>query len=297
MKEKTTGQSLRLGSFQYDFNAYKEIVYDEVGDSERYAQAKSYDFFIILLFEKAVGMHTIEEKEFPVAAFHMHLVFPGQVHQCEYESDHKVHQFILSRPILEMFGNYMMFPFAFYKKNPSFSLSSEIFYKLLYEFRGIYTELQRNENIWEIVLPRMRIITLMISKEACRQFFIDDENPATRKLADFFKLVMLYFRTKKNVKFYADRMLLSSNYLNIICKKYFDKTASSIINNEVVLEIKMLLVNSNKSIKEIAVDLGFKDLSSFSGFFSNHTGMSPRDFLVRYNRRRISQKDPESASL
>lgn len=288
MIEKISPQSTDLDKFQYDFNAYNEVKYHELKDDILLSKDISHDFFSIFLFEKVEGNHTIEGREFPLQDFQMHLVFPGQIHKCEYERCTKAYRFIVSKQILNMFGNYLMFPFSFYKKHPSFELSSEVFYKLLYEFQCIYCELQRNENVWEIVLQRIRVITLMISKEACRLFFIDDENAATKRLADFFKLVIEHFRTEKNVKFYADRMSLSPNYLNIICKRYFDKTASSIINNELILEIKMQLINSNKSIKEIAFDLGFKDLSGFSGFFSNNTGLSPRDFLIKYNRSGIN---------
>ncbi|MET3036826.1 helix-turn-helix domain-containing protein [Chryseobacterium sp. NRRL B-14859] len=287
MGEKINHNLVRLNHLQHNLNNQNEVLYHELKDDSLLSEDRVNDFFTIFLFEKAEGTHTIDHTEYPLEEFQMHLVFPGQIHKWEYENSSKVYQFIVSREILNTFGSYLMFPFSFYKKHPCFGLSAEIFYRLLYEFQSIYDELRKNENIWEIVLSRIRIITLMISKEACRLFFIDDENAATKRLAHFIKLVMLYFRTEKNVKFYADKMMLSPNYLNIICKKYFDKTASSIINNELILEIKMLLVNSNKPIKEIAFDLGFKDLSSFSSFFSNNTGMSPRDFLMKYNKNKL----------
>ncbi|AZA82625.1 AraC family transcriptional regulator [Chryseobacterium lactis] len=286
MDEKIHHQSVS-DSFQYNLNAYNGVLYQELIDNCLFEKEVNTDYFTVILFEKADGTHTIDLVEFPLKEFQMHLVFPGQIHQCNYENCIKAYRFVVSRQILDTFGNYLMFPFSFYMKHPSFKLSSEIFYRILYEFQNIYHELQHNENIWEIVLPRIRILTLMISKEACRLFFIDDENAATKKLAEFFKLVILHFRAEKNVKFYADKMSLSPNYLNIICKRYFNKTASSIINNELILEIKTLLINSNKSIKEIAFDLGFKDLSGFSVFFSNNTGMSPRDFLLKYHKSKI----------
>lgn len=285
MNEKISHQSITTDNFQYDFSLCSQIAIDEVKDnSSMHSENMMNTFFTIFLFEKADGIHRIDGKEFSVKDFQMHLVFPGQVNECKYEKFTSVYKVRVPHEILDMFGNYLMFPISFYKKKPDFELPPEIFYKLLYEFRSIYNEIKKNENIWEIVLPRIRIITLTISKEACRQSFINSENIATKRLADFFKLVILNFRTERNVKFYADEMFLTPNYLNIICKRYFNKTASSVINNELILEIKMLLINSNKSIKEIAFDLGFRDLSGFSSFFSNNTGMSPRDFLMKYGR-------------
>lgn len=287
MSNKIESQPDDFGKFQYDLNVYNEVKYQQLFNNSLFNKDISHHFFSIFLFEKADGYHIIDGKEFLLKDYQMNLVFPDQLHSYGCEKCCRAYRFIVSKQILDIFGSYLMFPFSFYKKHPSFELSADVFYNLLYEFECIYHEILRKENIWEIVLQRIRVITLMISKEACRLFFIDDKNIATKRLAEFFKLVMVHFRTEKNVGFYANRLSVSPNYLNIICKKYFDKTASSIINNELILEIKMQLNNSNKSIKEIASELGYKDLSSFSVFFSNNTGMSPRDFVIKYSSKEI----------
>ncbi|MCL8538631.1 helix-turn-helix transcriptional regulator [Chryseobacterium gallinarum] len=283
MIEKINTLPIEQVSIPEDFNDYAEIIYHDLKDNATYTQETSHTFFTIFLFENAKGKHLIDGQEFPIKEFQMNLVFPNQAHQYECERLERAHQLIVPKQILDTFGNYLMFPFSFYKNHPSFELSEETFYRLHYEFRSIDRELKENENVWEIVLFKIRIITLMISKEAYRLFFIDSENAATKQLADFCKLVLVNFKTERSVRFYANQLSLSPNYLNIICKKYFHKTASSVINNELILEIKIMLINSNKTIKEIAFDLGFKDLPAFSYFFSNNAGMSPRDFVMKFN--------------
>lgn len=282
MDGKITYQS--IDSFYNDFNVYSSMVNDEVAAESNYSDYINSDFFIIFLFERARGTHMIDGKKFPLKDFQMNLVFPGQRHQYQFREQNFVHKIVVPKQVLNMFSTYLLFPLAMYKTNPCFQLEPAIFYRLLYELKATNRELKENNSIWEMVFPRFRVIQLIISKEAARRYSINRENSATKKLTDFFKLVIMHFRTERNVKFYADKLSVTPNYLNIISRRFCNKTASAIINNEVLLEIQMLLVNSKRPIKEIAFALDFNDLPSFSSFFSKNAGISPREFAVKYTR-------------
>jgi AraC family transcriptional regulator, transcriptional activator of pobA len=51
-----------------------------------------------------------------------------------------------------------------------------------------------------------------------------------------------------------------------------------LINQMVILEIKVLLMQTNLSISEIAFKMNFSDVSYFSKFFSKHTHTNPSAF-------------------
>lgn len=89
---------------------------------------------------------------------------------------------------------------------------------------------------------------------------------------------MLNETLKNNVGFYAEKLNLSSQNLNQICKKKQGKTASQIIAIHIVQEVKRMLIYTNKSVGEIAFDLSFKDVSHFVKYFKRHTGMTPLQF-------------------
>ncbi len=55
------------------------------------------------------------------------------------------------------------------------------------------------------------------------------------------------------------------------------------IDSRIVLEIKRLLMENEKTISEIAYSLGFFELSYFSRFFRRFEGMSPVEFRERMN--------------
>ena len=83
------------------------------------------------------------------------------------------------------------------------------------------------------------------------------------------------------VGYYADKLCITPKYLSSICKKQTGKTASDIIDEMTVNYIKQMLTSSEKSIKEIASDAGFDNLSFFGKYVKRELGMSPRDYRLK----------------
>jgi AraC family transcriptional activator of pobA len=98
------------------------------------------------------------------------------------------------------------------------------------------------------------------------------------KINEFIKQVSLNFKEMKTVADYAEKLNISPNYLNSICKKVRDKSASEIIQDRLLLEAKRLLIHSDKTVAEIWYCLGFEDNSYFGRFFKNHLGQTPANF-------------------
>ena len=59
---------------------------------------------------------------------------------------------------------------------------------------------------------------------------------------------------------------------------HFEKSPLQVIQNRIFMEAKKILLNSEKSVKETAFELGFNDIQSFSRFFKNKEGVSPKEF-------------------
>ena len=83
---------------------------------------------------------------------------------------------------------------------------------------------------------------------------------------------------KREVKQYADALCITPKYLSAICKSQSGKTASEIINSITVNHIKNRLTSSDLTIKEIAAEVGFDNLSFFGKYVRRELGMSPRQF-------------------
>lgn len=95
---------------------------------------------------------------------------------------------------------------------------------------------------------------------------------------DFFMLLTRYYRRERSVAFYADKMNLTPKYLSRAIKKVSGKSILEWINEFVIIEIKVRLKTTEKTILEISEDLNFPNPSAFVQFFKLHTGTTPLKF-------------------
>ncbi len=79
----------------------------------------------------------------------------------------------------------------------------------------------------------------------------------------------------RSVKFYADLLSTHPNHLNAVVKRKTQKTALFIIHEQVIVEAKLLLSQTNLPIKVIAYKLGFNEPSHFNNFFKKLANITP----------------------
>ena len=84
------------------------------------------------------------------------------------------------------------------------------------------------------------------------------------------------FKTKHSPSDYAAMLYVSPKTLAKITKTHFNKTLSSLINERIIIEAKRELYVTNKTIKEIAYELGYEDEYYFSRFFKVNADVSPQ---------------------
>lgn len=82
----------------------------------------------------------------------------------------------------------------------------------------------------------------------------------------------------RTLEYYAGILGYSAKYLSKAIKKASGKNALEIINGNAVEHIIIELKYSNKSIKEIAIDFEFPNISFFSQYLKKHLGMTPSEF-------------------
>lgn len=94
----------------------------------------------------------------------------------------------------------------------------------------------------------------------------------------FIRLLSSVYPKPREVKDYAQRLCVTPKYLSAVCKHVTGKPASAIINHAIVQDIKFHLRRKDKSIKEIASEMGIPNLSYFGKYVRRELGMSPRTF-------------------
>lgn len=96
--------------------------------------------------------------------------------------------------------------------------------------------------------------------------------------ADFIKLLEANFRSERRVGWYANQLQISPKYMSEVVKLISKRTPNDWIDHYVVLELRVLLKNSTKTIKEITEELHFPNQSFLGKYFKEHVGVSPSEF-------------------
>lgn len=91
-----------------------------------------------------------------------------------------------------------------------------------------------------------------------------------------------YFREQHSVAFYADLLYLSPKSLSKKLHRMQRNTPSEIIKERIITEAKRELFYTNKTVKEIAYELGFEDPAYFTRFFKKATGHAPLNFKEQH---------------
>jgi AraC family transcriptional activator of pobA len=102
--------------------------------------------------------------------------------------------------------------------------------------------------------------------------------PADPTVEALRKLVDEYFRTERQLGFYAAKLAMTPDRLNDHVKRAAGVTAGHLIRQRVLTEAKRQLVFTTEPIQEIAYELAFSDHSHFTRFFRKQTGMTPQAF-------------------
>ncbi|AYW46731.1 AraC family transcriptional regulator [Tetragenococcus koreensis] len=96
------------------------------------------------------------------------------------------------------------------------------------------------------------------------------------------------YKKELQLKDIAKEFNISTYYLSHLFFESYQVSPINYINNRRIGEAKLLLLNTNKKIKEIANLLGYTDENYFSHFFKNKTGESPLNYKKNELTRRIS---------
>jgi AraC family transcriptional regulator, transcriptional activator of pobA len=99
----------------------------------------------------------------------------------------------------------------------------------------------------------------------------------------FKELLYENFMHRREMKFYADSLGVSENYLNRCVNHATNKPPKQHINELLINHSKVLLQDFSKDISQVAFDLNFSEPSYFGRLFKQLTKLTPSEYrnLVR----------------
>lgn len=118
-----------------------------------------------------------------------------------------------------------------------------------------------------------------------RQFITRQQAAESQVLGNFESLLNKYFSSDDlrehglpSVRWCASQLCLSPNYFGDLVKKETGRTPQEFIHDMAISTAKHNLHHTNKTISEIAYDLGFGYPQHFSRLFKSITGVTPNQY-------------------
>ncbi len=109
--------------------------------------------------------------------------------------------------------------------------------------------------------------------------------PRAQQIFDkFIYLLDMYHTKERCLKFYADKMALTTKYMSLMVRTFSGRNALEWLNEYVVLEAKLMLNYTNMTIQEISYRLNFPTQSSFGKYFRQQVGISPKQYRTSMHK-------------
>ena len=168
---------------------------------------------------------------------------------------------------------------VFFENNPICTLQPEEakifcqYYDLLCS-KAQYSSIRQKKVIETIVLALIYDMHIVLSR-----VIRHNPRPFTSREALFKRFVDLLESTyprPRSVSYYAERLNITPKYFSSVCKQVGGQKATAIIDQYVVKDIVYLMNHTQKSIKEIACELEFPNLSFFGKYVKKYLGVSPK---------------------
>lgn len=247
------------------------------------------DFFEILLFKKASGSVILNQKKITITDNTVLFISPFQKRKWELDPNNFDFTILaFQEDFLNDFFSDKLFTYRllyFYQLNHplNIQISRTEIEKACNILTEIKTELvNRHPDSIHIVRSLTYYLLLKFNREYASINKLPMYKPENNYAYQYKQLLELYIKDKKRIDDYAFLLGISRITINSAVKKQFNVTATHLLKQRLLFEIKNDLIHSGKNVSEIADELNFSEPSHLMRFFKIQTGMTTSEFLADY---------------
>ena len=171
--------------------------------------------------------------------------------------------------------------FLFSRQHPVMSLEPKEIETFKEYFQAIKQKIGDQENHFRKDLIKTLLLAMFYDLSNIIYRVQNDDTPKKRAEIIFTKFIQLVeknFKTERRVGWYAQKLNITPKYLSETVKIASRQTPNEWIDDYVIMELRVLLKNSTKNIKEITDELNFPNQSFLGKYFKEHVGMSPSQY-------------------
>ncbi|MEP6677637.1 MAG: helix-turn-helix domain-containing protein, partial [Ferruginibacter sp.] len=256
--------------------------------------AYTSDFYMIGFKKVKAGYVLYGRTKFDHETGSMIFIKPRQVvemRNLEFEEDGYIlvfhEDFLIGHALYEGIQEYSFFE---YETNEALHLAPKeekivwnIFHSIEQEYNNSEDEFSR-----EIILAGIHSL-LKYAERFYKRQFINRKQLSGKMVTAFNKMLQKHISSGSvrdnglpSVADLAKELNISARYLTDLLKVETGKTAIDLIHIAMINEAKNRLRKKDKTISEIAYELGFENMSYFSRLFKKETGMLPTNFKNQF---------------
>ncbi|UQA74150.1 helix-turn-helix domain-containing protein [Sphingobacterium siyangense] len=239
-------------------------------------------FYTIIYFEEEGGRFAIDQSVVQVQKGEALSIVPSSV--CTFEINKEAKGWILlftDAFFTKRYNDNVLHDFSFLKNNAVYKqLENNIdISKLHMMMDSMYDELKLADKDSKTILRSyLNIVLGMLERCSGIRLATPYNKERENRVRAFEQLLEQYYKSERFPSFYAEKLNISSNYLNRICRERRNKSVGELIRGRILMEAERLLYHTFKTVSEISFELGFDSSSYFITFFKKKHGISPEEF-------------------
>jgi AraC family transcriptional activator of pobA len=224
---------------------------------------------------------------------------PGQVFSIDFEKGGMTHRpegwmilihpdFLWNTPLAKTIKQYEFFGYSVYE---ALYLSDKEETMLTAIVQNIEQEYHANIDRFSqsVIIAQLELL-LTYSERFYQRQFITRKITSHEILIKLEDLISAYFNNGDlarkglpSVTYIAENLNISPGYLSSLLKSLTGQNTQQHLHNKLIDLAKEKLSTTNLSVSEIAYELGFEHLQSFSKLFKTKTSLSPMEFRHSFN--------------
>lgn len=250
-------------------------VFHNLSDADAAAHAHRDNWHVFILQEKGTTSIEIDFQEHEIKPASVIYIHPNQVHRLIAFTNATISSWAINNESLKPEYQKLLEEITPVKplplKEDTFSIISETV-SLAIKYAERKDELLYNA----LLKDNGNILVALVASQYLAQSKSTDRHSRFGLITKAFKTALeADFKSVKSPKDYAGKLNISPAYLNECVKNITGHSVSHHIQQRIILEAERLLYHSNKSVKEIAAEMGYDDYSYFIRLFVKVTGITP----------------------
>ena len=253
----------------FKLSRFKELI-------KRTRPHKHDGYFELIVLLEGAGFHWIDDQLLPVAAPVAFFLSPGQVHCWQLTAIPKGYVLLFREDFIGPVVGTDLYPLLqqVEQRHEIALTDPQPVLDMLLQLENEYR--QPNDHSPSVLRGLTQVLFARLLQAA------PDESPVRTGGGALYHQFTNGLRTQASsgnrVLHYARSLGVSPQRLNAVCRRVDGRSASELIEQQVILEAKRHLLHTDQTVTYIADALRFSDPSNFVKYFKKHTGHTPTAF-------------------